>query len=66
LFIVCSCNARFVHAKLGYKRLNFGIKTAAEIFHKVEELTSGIDHLINISDDIIIGGVDIEDNDKKT
>jgi hypothetical protein len=49
-----------------YKRLNFGINTAAEIFQKkVEELISGIDHCINISDDIIIGGVDDEDHDKK-
>jgi len=49
-----------------YKRLNFGINTASEIFQKkVEELTNGINHCINISDDIIVGGVDEKDHNDK-
>jgi hypothetical protein len=40
-----------------YKRLNFSINTAAEIFQrKIEEIISDIELAINVSDDIIVGG----------
>jgi hypothetical protein len=46
--------------------MNFGVNAASEKFQKkVEELTKGINHCVNISDDIIIGGVDDEDHDAK-
>jgi hypothetical protein len=46
-----------------YKRIK-SVTAAAEKFQKkVEELTKGINHCVNISDDIIIGGVDDEDHD---
>jgi hypothetical protein len=49
-----------------YKRLNFGINSAAEIFQKkVEEVIEGIDTTANVSDDIIVGGEDQADHEKK-
>ena len=40
-----------------YKRLSFGINSAAEIFKKsIEEVLQGIDGVRNISDDIILFG----------
>ena len=40
-----------------YNRLNFGISSAAEIFHNViRETLEGIDRAINISDDILVFG----------
>ena len=38
-----------------YKRLNFGINAASEIFQRVtEQVLSGIDGVMNFSDDIIV------------
>ena len=40
-----------------YKRLNFGICSASEVFQKtIEDVLSGIDGVFNISDDIFIFG----------
>lgn len=40
-----------------YKRLNFGISSASEVFQKVvEDVISGIDGALNISDDIFVFG----------
>ena len=45
-----------------YKRLNFGLSCAAEVFQqKVSEAIRGIPCVKNISDDIYIGGVDNHD-----
>ena len=42
-----------------FKRLNFGISSAAEIFQNViRETLAGIRGAYNISDDILIAGVD--------
>ena len=47
-----------------YKRLNFGINTAAEIFHKtIENLLAGVDGVVNMSDDIIISGKTQKEHD---
>jgi hypothetical protein len=47
------------------KRLSFGITSASEIFQKaVEETISDINEAMNISDDIIVGGLGQEDHDK--
>ena len=49
-----------------YKRLNFGINTAAEIFQKaIEQVIAGIDGVLNISDDIIVIGENQEQHDKR-
>ena len=49
-----------------YKRLNFGINTAAEIFQKaIERVLSGLENVINISDDIIVFGKDQSEHDEK-
>ncbi len=49
-----------------YKRLNFGINTAAEIFQKaVETLITGIGGTMNISDDIIVSGSTREEHDQR-
>ena len=38
-----------------YKRLNFGVNSAAEIFqHTIHQLIADIDGAINIPDDVII------------
>ncbi len=48
-----------------YKRLNFGIKSAAEIFQKtIESVVQGISNCRNISDDIIVFGSTQEIHDK--
>ena len=48
-----------------YKRLNFGLSCAAEVFQKkVSDAIRGIPCLKNISDDIYIGGVDNDDHDQ--
>ena len=48
-----------------YKRLNFGIKSAAEIFQKtIESVVQGISNCRNISDDIIVFGNTQEIHDK--
>ena len=47
-----------------YKRLNFGLSCAAEIFQrKVGDATRGIPGVRNISDDIYIGGIDEAQHD---
>ena len=48
-----------------YKRLNFGINTAAELFQKaVEHALAGLNGVLNISDDVIIFGKDQEEHDR--
>ena len=48
-----------------YKRLNFGISSAAEIFQNViRETLEGIDGAINISDDILVFGKNQEEHDR--
>ena len=49
-----------------YKRLNFGINTAAEIFQKaIESIICGIEGSMNISDDIIVSGSTKNDHDNR-
>lgn len=49
-----------------YKRLNFGINTAAEIFQKaIESLISGVEGTINISDDIVVSGRNKQEHDER-
>jgi len=49
-----------------YKRLNFGINTAAEVFQKaIESIICGIQGTLNISDDIIISGSTLEEHDDR-
>ena len=49
-----------------YKRLNFGLSCAAEIFQKkVSDAIRGIPFVKNISDDIYIGGIDNDDHDRR-
>lgn len=46
-----------------YKKLNFGISSAAEIFQNaVRELLSGLQGVINVSDDILIHSATIDDH----
>ena len=48
-----------------YKRLNFGINTAAEIFQKaIEQVISGIEGSFNIIDDIIVFGRNEAEHDQ--
>lgn len=48
-----------------YKRLNFGISSAAEIFQNViRETLEGIDGALNISDDILVFGKDHEEHNQ--
>ena len=48
-----------------YKRLNFGINTAAELFQKaIENVLLGLHGVKNISDDIIVFGKDQIEHDK--
>ena len=48
-----------------YKRLNFGISSAAEIFQNViRETLEGIDGAINIIDDILVFGKTLEEPDQ--
>ena len=48
-----------------YKRLNYGTRSAAEIFQETirEELTKDLNGVFNISDDIIVYGRDTRDHD---
>ncbi|XP_064631700.1 uncharacterized protein K02A2.6-like [Lineus longissimus] len=47
------------------KKLSFGITSSSEIFQKaVEEATAGIKQVLNISDDLIVGGKGQQDHDK--
>ena len=47
-----------------YKRLNFGISSAAEIFQNViRETLEGIDGSINITDDILVFGKTLKEHD---
>ena len=47
-----------------YKRLNFGISSASEIFHEtIRQVIQGINGARNISDDIVIFGEDREKHD---
>lgn len=46
-----------------YKRLNFGISSAAEIFQNaVREILSGLQGVINVSDDILIHSATLDDH----
>ena len=48
-----------------YKRLNFGISSASEIFQKaIEGVLQGLPNCENISDDIIVFGSNQEEHDK--
>lgn len=52
-----------------YKRLNFGINSASEVFqnvigHTIDGIGDSKGGAMNISDDIIIGGVDQDSHDK--
>ena len=48
-----------------YKRLNFGLSCAAEVFQrKVSDAIGGIPCVKNISDDIYIGGIDNDTHDQ--
>ena len=48
-----------------YKRLNFGVTSAAEIFQNhIAEAISDIDNCMNTSDDILVYGVTQADHDK--
>ena len=48
-----------------YKRLNFGVTSAAEIFQNIiAETISDIPHAINSSDDILVDGVDQKSHDE--
>lgn len=48
-----------------YRRLNFGISCAAEIFQKkVSDAIQGIPCVKNISDDIYVGGIDKDTHDQ--
>ena len=48
-----------------YKRLNFGVSSAAEVFQNaIRETLSGISGAINISDDILVFGATQEEHDK--
>lgn len=49
---------------LRYKRLNFGLSCAAEVFQrKVSDAICGIPCVKNISDDIYVGGIDNDSHD---
>ena len=48
-----------------YKRLNFGVNAASELFQKaVEYVLSGLKNVINISDDIIVFGKTKDEHEK--
>lgn len=49
-----------------YKRLCFGINSAAEIFQNtLSNVLDGLDGVKNISDDIIVYGKDQEEHDRR-
>ena len=48
-----------------YKRLSFGINAAAEVFqHAIQSVIQDVPGSLNISDDIVVFGTDIESHDK--
>lgn len=48
-----------------YKRLNFGINSAAEVFQNtIRQVLGGIPNVLNVSDDILVYGTTKEDHDK--
>lgn len=48
-----------------YKRLNFGISSASEVFQEtIRNVIQGVDGVKNIADDIIVYGKNQEDHDK--
>ena len=48
-----------------YKRLNFGMFYAAELFQKkVSDVLAGIPRVRNISDDIYVGGKNLKEHDE--
>lgn len=48
-----------------YKRLNFGINSAADVFqHTIRQVIGSIPNVINVSDDILVYGITKEDHDK--
>lgn len=48
-----------------YKRLNFGINSAAEVFQNtIRQVLQGIEGVINISDDILVHGKSQEEHDR--
>ena len=48
-----------------YKRLSFGINSAAEIFHNtIRELLQDLPGVRNISDDIIVFAINVQEHDK--
>ena len=49
-----------------YKRLNFGVNAAAEIFqNKIQRALDGLDGVLNISDDILVFGTNQEEHDQR-
>ncbi|XP_064470096.1 uncharacterized protein K02A2.6-like [Ornithodoros turicata] len=49
-----------------YKRLNFGISSAAEVFQEViRQVINGVEGVINPSDDIIVSGNTIEEHNQR-
>jgi hypothetical protein len=49
-----------------YKRLNFGINASAELFQRaIEQVISGIEGVMNASDDIIVSGPNQETHDNR-
>lgn len=49
-----------------YKRLNFGVNSAPEIFQRlIEEMLSSCDGAMNFIDDIVLGGYDKSEHDKR-
>ncbi|XP_064462921.1 uncharacterized protein K02A2.6-like [Ornithodoros turicata] len=49
-----------------YKRLNFGISSAAEVFQEViRQVINGVEGVINASDDIIVSGKTIEEHNQR-
>ena len=49
-----------------YKRLNFGVNSAAEVFQKkIRDCLEGLDGVINISDDILIHAKSQEEHDRR-
>ena len=49
-----------------YKRLNFGLSCAAEVFQKkISDVIQGISGVRNISDDIYVGGATMEEHDRR-
>ena len=48
-----------------YKRLNFSISSAAEVFqNSISQALDGFKGVRNISDDILVWGIDDDDHDK--